>query len=319
MMYEKLDYILAVAEELNLTRAAKKLYISQPTLTLYLNRLETELGVRLFDRGRVPIRLTEAGSYYIEKMKAISTAEQLLKNDLRLIADPEQTLVIGIGQVRGHHWLPRILPRFCSLYPHVNIQVLQSPEQQMAEGLRSGEVDVAFGALPASVSDLHVVDIMYESLYFAAHKVFGLIPEQERHLYSAEHPCVIPPEALNHLPFICPRVSNGLYDSYEKIIEQNHIHTSRIISVSNLNTGFQLTMAGLGVQLLSGSILQMNEAQLEQNHQLDFCILEHMPATRKCTAVYAPDNIKKDLIETVIEIVRTDLLPQCQFVTVTEP
>lgn len=315
MMYEKLDYVLAVAEELNLTRAAKKLYISQPTLTLYLNRLETELGVRLFDRSKVPVRLTEAGSYYIEKMKAISNAEQILKNDIRLIAKPQQTLVIGIGQVRGHHWLPKILPRFCDLYPDVNIQVLQSSEQQMAKNLRSGEIDVAFGVLPASVSDLNSVDLMLEQLYFVAHKQFELIPESERHCYSAQNPCMIEPEALNGLPFICPRVSNGLYDSYEKIMEQNHIKPSRTIAVSNLNTGFQLALEGLGVQLLSGSILQMNEARLADNSEVDFCILEHMPKNRKCTAAYAPDNIKKELIETMIEIIRTELLPQCQFIT----
>ena len=69
MLYEKLNYVLAIAEERNLTRAAKRLFISQPTLTLYLNRLEAELGVKLFDRSKTPIGLTEAGNYYIGEMK----------------------------------------------------------------------------------------------------------------------------------------------------------------------------------------------------------------------------------------------------------
>ena len=68
MMYEKLDYVLAVAGgSINLTRAAKKLYISQPTLALYLNRLEAELGVRLFDRSRVPIVLTKQEAIILKK------------------------------------------------------------------------------------------------------------------------------------------------------------------------------------------------------------------------------------------------------------
>lgn len=315
MMYEKLGYVLAIAEELNLTRAAKKLYISQPTLTLYLNRLEAELGVRLFDRSRVPIILTEAGSYYIEKMKLIYNAEQALKNDLRLIADPEQTLVIGIGQVRGHHWLPRILPRFCEQYPEVNIQIIQTAEQQMARALHSGEIDVAFGVLPASVLDLVTTDLMMERLYFAAHRKFGLIPASVREHFSAEHPYTVQAEALNHQPFIAPLVSNGLFDSYDTILRQNQIRPSRIISISNLNTGFQLALQGLGIQLLSGSILQMNEALLTGIRELDFCILEHMDCTRKCTAAYAPANIKRELIEAVIHIIRTDLLPHCSFIT----
>ena len=82
MLYEKLDYVLAIAEEQNLTRAAKKLYISQPTLTMYLNRLEENLGVKLFDRkknqtcscrrrhsspeGHIPCRLLCTGHSYAE-------------------------------------------------------------------------------------------------------------------------------------------------------------------------------------------------------------------------------------------------------------
>ena len=79
MLYEKLDYVLAIAEEQNLTRAAKKLYISQPTLTMYLNRLEENLGVKLFDRRKTPITITPAGRRYIEKMTEISEEEQILR------------------------------------------------------------------------------------------------------------------------------------------------------------------------------------------------------------------------------------------------
>ena len=98
MLYEKLNYVLAIAEERNLTRAAKRLFISQPTLTLYLNRLEAELGVKLFDRSKTPIGLTEAGNYYIGEMKKIYASEQLLRNDIKFIANPSQTLIVGIGQ-----------------------------------------------------------------------------------------------------------------------------------------------------------------------------------------------------------------------------
>ena len=83
MLYEKLDYVLAIAEEQNLTRAAKKLYISQPTLTMYLNRLEENLGVKLFDRRKTPITITPAGRRYIEKMTEISEEEQILQRRIK--------------------------------------------------------------------------------------------------------------------------------------------------------------------------------------------------------------------------------------------
>lgn len=61
MRLDKLDYVLALAEERNLTRAARKAFISQPALTNYINRLEEQLGVKLFDRSVTPIEITRAG------------------------------------------------------------------------------------------------------------------------------------------------------------------------------------------------------------------------------------------------------------------
>lgn len=65
----RLEYILAVIEEKSITKAAKRLYITQPTLTKYINQLEYEYGVKFFDRSTTPIRLTEAGSFMLKKRK----------------------------------------------------------------------------------------------------------------------------------------------------------------------------------------------------------------------------------------------------------
>ena len=66
---DSLYYVSVLAEEQNMTRAAERLYISQPALSAYLNRLEAELGVRLFDRGVIPIRLTEAGKALADEIR----------------------------------------------------------------------------------------------------------------------------------------------------------------------------------------------------------------------------------------------------------
>ena len=311
MLYEKWNYVLAIAEEQNLTRAAKRLFISQPALTLYLNRLEKELGVRLFDRSRTPILLTEAGKYYVEQMKKISASEQALRSEIRMIADPAKTLVISIGQVRGHHWLPLFLPAFCFIHPDVNIQVIQGREASMGQALRSGQVDVLIGSHSAALSDLEVVELSHEQLFFAAHKQFGLIPPACRSQYSIRSPYRISPERLDGLPFITSQVSNDLYSSYESIILANQIRPSRTISVSNLYTGFKLAAQGLGVQLLAGSLLQLGEEADTMEETMDFCVLEDMPQTRKCVAVYSKDNIKKQLILDVIQAIKDQVLPRC--------
>ena len=251
-------------------------------------------------------------------MKKISSSEKLLRDNIRLIANPEQTLVMGIGQVRGHHWLPMILPTFCSIHPDVNIQVLQGAETYMSEALQKRQIDVVFGVLPAPASGIVTEDLMHEALFLVAHKKFGLVPDAERPLISAAHPYVLEPETLNGLPFIIPQVSNGLYGSYESLIAGNGIQPSRTISVSNLNTGLQLAVAGLGVQLVSGSIFQLGKNEFARE-ALDFCVLENMPATRKCVAAYSRDNVKIHLIQDVIRIVRQEVLGKCELVQVISP
>ena len=95
MSLDKLDYVLALAEERNLTRAARKAFISQPTLTNYINRLEEQLGVKLFDRSVTPIEITRAGALYIEQMKKIQLAETNLRNELRILGSMERYSIWG--------------------------------------------------------------------------------------------------------------------------------------------------------------------------------------------------------------------------------
>ena len=73
MMIDKMDYIFAIAREQNLTRAAKRLFVAQSTLTMYLNRVERELGIKLFDRSKTPIQLTPAGALCIEELNRDQT------------------------------------------------------------------------------------------------------------------------------------------------------------------------------------------------------------------------------------------------------
>lgn len=310
MLYEKLNYIIAIAEERNLTQAAKRLYISQPTLTLYLNRLENELGVKLFDRSKSPVTLTDAGAYYLEKMKKIYASEQALRSQIHFIANPTQTLLEGIGQVRGHHWLPLFLPTFCSIHPDINVQIVQETEQQMYEDLQKQKLDVGIGVFPAS-TDIEMVEIMEETLFFAAHRKFGLIPDHLRGKHDMKNPYIVQPDQLNGLPFIIPQVSNGLYDTYETILQNNQIHPSRTISINNLSTGLLLNVKGLGVQLLSGSVVYFSHEP--GVNQLDLFLLENMPETRKCTAIYQSGNIKQKLIQDLIRTLKNEVLPWCPF------
>lgn len=102
MSSERYEYVMAIAEEQNFTRAAKRLYISQPSLTQYINRLEAELGVRLFNRTSSPVTLTPAGTFYLNSMRKIYVAEQRLCNEIKSFQETQRVFTIGMSTLRAN-------------------------------------------------------------------------------------------------------------------------------------------------------------------------------------------------------------------------
>ena len=113
-----LEYFLVAAEEMNFTRAAKRLYIAQQSLSNHIARLEDSLGVELFDRTP-PMTLTPAGLCLLRYAKQFQISLDDLKRELQDIKDCKSSeLTLGITQGRGAIYLPILLPRFQAEYPN---------------------------------------------------------------------------------------------------------------------------------------------------------------------------------------------------------
>ncbi len=311
MLYEKLDYVIAIAEEQNLTRAAKKLYISQPTLTMYLNRLEESLGVQLFDRRKTPVLLTPAGKRYIEKMREISEAEQILRGELRTISDPASTFRIGSARVRGHYWLPPLLRMLSERHPEISFTVSLGAEKQLQKLLGKDSIDMALGSLadiPESDIPLVFEDVAEEKTLLVAHRKYGLVPADARADNSPDRPYLIDPSVLQNLPFVAPSAANGMYLTFQKMITQYNIRPGHTLMIDTMSTGLRMTAQGLGVQLISAGILV--SLTPEQRQVLDYCLLPDFPVTRRCSVVWREDTDQLPLIREAIELLRKDVLPQ---------
>lgn len=116
---DRLNYLTTIAEEQSITRAATRLFISQPALTAFLSRTEEELGTRLFDRTSTPIRITEAGAYYLSELEKICVMQDRLHQELADFSadDQELRLNVGIGRNRGSIWL-YIGPEIAHFFGH---------------------------------------------------------------------------------------------------------------------------------------------------------------------------------------------------------
>jgi len=170
---------------------------------------------------------------------------------------------------------------------------------------------LAIGSLadiPESDIPLVYEDVTLERTLLVAHRKYGLVPEEAREGNSPDKPCLIDPEILQNLPFITPSTVNGMYLSFQKMITQFNIKPGHTLVIDTMTTGLQMTVQGLGVQLISGGILCSLSS--EERQELDYCLLPDFPATRKCSVVWREDTDQMPLIAETVQLLRENVLPQ---------
>ena len=144
-MNEKhMQYILAVLKEGSFTAAARKLYISQPSLSQAIKAAETSLGAAIFDRSTDPVSLTPAGRLYVEAADQISSISSNLKKQVEELNREESGLLrLGISVQRGMELLPVLYPRFRAQFPHVSLTLTEQGSANLEETVLEGAVDIA--------------------------------------------------------------------------------------------------------------------------------------------------------------------------------
>jgi DNA-binding transcriptional LysR family regulator len=159
---------LAVAEELHYGRASARLFISQPALSQQIRKLESDLGVLLFDRDRRTVRLTAAGAGLLEPARALVAASQRLTSTAERLArgtDVPRTLVLGYQVQLPDSALPRVVQAHRERHPSVRVELRQHDFTDTSAGLVVGTSDVAVISLPV-VHDLHT-ELLYDDTVVA--------------------------------------------------------------------------------------------------------------------------------------------------------
>ena len=125
MDFRELTYISTVADCKSVTAAAKKLYISQPSLSYIISKVEADVGVKLFDRKTNPLSLTYAGKKYVETAKEILRLRDNLRRELTEIGAGETGEInIGIPTERAGYMLPRVAGKFHESFPRVQLHLM---------------------------------------------------------------------------------------------------------------------------------------------------------------------------------------------------
>ncbi len=145
MELRHLRYFIAVAEELNFSRAALRLHIAQPPLSAQIRQLEEELGVILFERASRPLRLTEPGRYfYAEATELLAKLEDTLRRTRKIDRGCAGLLKIGFVSAAMNVILPSVLLRFRSEYPDVEVLLFEMLQREQAAALLESRIHVGF-------------------------------------------------------------------------------------------------------------------------------------------------------------------------------
>ena len=147
MTITQLQYVMAVAEYRNFTLAAEKSFVTQPTLSMQVQKLEEELDILIFDRSKKPIALTDAGKRVIDQARHIINEANRIKD----IVAQEKGFIggefrIGIIPTVMPTILPMFLKTFITKYPRVNLEIRELPTETLIRNLQEGTIDAGIAA-----------------------------------------------------------------------------------------------------------------------------------------------------------------------------
>ncbi len=163
MTITQLKYVLAVAENQNFTKAAEKTFVTQPTLSMQIQKLEDELDILIFDRSKKPIELTDIGS------KIVTQARNIVNEANRIsdIVDQQKGFIgcefkLGVIPTVMPTLLPMFLRNFINRYPKVKLKIEELPTDTIVERLAEGHLDAAIAATPLQLEDIKERPLYYE-------------------------------------------------------------------------------------------------------------------------------------------------------------
>jgi DNA-binding transcriptional LysR family regulator len=170
MDVRRLKYFIAIAEERSISRAAERLYITQPPLTRHIQSLEEELGVRLFNRTSWGVELTQAGMALLRHAHDISAHIELATEQIRRVATGQAGRIdIGVFGSVMISIVPRLLRAFSSTHPEVKIVLHNIPKRHEIDNLHQGRILAVFDRYLPDFPNIRCERVCREALWVAVH------------------------------------------------------------------------------------------------------------------------------------------------------
>lgn len=302
MTLTELKYIVAVARERHFGRAAEACFVSQPTLSVAIRKLEDELGVVLFERGGSEVGITPIGLRVVTQAQRVLEESANLREVARQGHDPlEGPLRVGIIHTIGPYLLPRLVPTQIALTAQMPLLLQENFTTRLLELLRQGEIDCAIVALPLPESGL-MMRLLYDEPFLVAvpkqHAWAGLkqidaaeLKNETMLLLGIGH-CF-----RDQVLEVCPELSR--YSAASEGIQ-------RTFEGSSLETIRHMVAAGIGVTVLPVSSLSMPGMD---NNLLTYIPFKKPVPDRRVVLVWRKSFPRTTAIDALVNAVRQCALP----------
>ena len=252
MFVKNPEYFLTIVKERSISKAAERLYLSQPYLSQYLAKLEGGLGAVLLDRSHSPLRLTPAGEVFHAYLERQGYLDRQLLSDLRDLQDKKRPLLhIGVSPWRGSILMPDLLPRFEEQFPGVQVVLHEAPVPELGELAEANVIDFCIMQVPDSLEELTYEPVMRERVFLVGRRDHPMLQGLES---SWDDPRPFPDlrllerERLIMLPENW-RLSKQLYN----LFSVHSVEPQNILVTTNTTTAINLAAERMGLAFLQES------------------------------------------------------------------
>ena len=307
-------YVYEVYKERSFTKAAQNLYISQPSLSARIKKIEEIIGEPLFDRSTTPLQLTEVGKVYIEAAEEITQIEQRVENYINDLAGLKTgNLAVGASTLFAAYVVPSLITQFNQKFPDVHIQLIEGNTAELEEMLGSNALDFV-------IDNYHYDSILYnkelyceENILLAVPKHFAVIEElgmyqlsykniKNKNYLSRKYPAV-PLGRFADLPFIMLTQGNDTRTRGDRLCRNVGFKPNIVLEFNQQSTAYMASSTQLGATFISDILV----SQLPTFENLVYYKLDGEEAKRKVFFYYKTHKYKTRVMEEFIRMMHEQI------------
>lgn len=274
-LFHRKDLIYTIAKEQSFSKAAQKLFVAQPSLSLLVKTLEEELGTPLFDRSSKPIRLTEAGREYIHATEQIKEIERTYKEYILALNNLEAgSLRIGSNQLLSSVVLPKYISAFIQAHPKIKLSLMDANSTTLENEISNGTLDVVIdnSLLPADLFEQQLLATEHLLLAvpagFSVNEAccgYGFSIDDILHNKHIDNANPVPFKYFTQVPFILMNRNNDTGKLSNSIFHEAGFTPNVLFEQDRLTTLYSYVEQGVAASLVSDTLVRNIRGVRQEN------------------------------------------------------